>query len=233
VTETIVIPRRFRGPANSGNGGYSCGVIAELVGADGVEVTLRLPPPLETPLAVERDGEHVRILHGDALVAEARPADPELDPPEPPPFALVAELSAARPPEPDHPFPGCFVCGTGREPGEALRLRPAALGDGRVAAPWLVEPQFAGPRFAWAALDCPGGWAVPPDASRGISFLGRLTARVHEPPAAGDECVVVGWPLGGEGRRRNAGTALFRGGGLLAIGRAVWFEMGSGARDPR
>ncbi|HUJ56439.1 MAG TPA: hypothetical protein VLW49_10675 [Gaiellaceae bacterium] len=232
----ILVRRRFRGPAVSGNGGYTCGLIAELVDGDAVEVTLRLPPPLETPLAVKREGETVLILDGDALVAEARPADVTLEWPEPPSFAEAERLSTSRPVEADHPFPGCFVCGTGREPGDALCLRPAPLGDGRVVAPWRVDERLAGPGvlplpFAWASLDCPGGWAVQPDASRGVSVLGRLTARVDEPPSAGDECVVVGWPLGADGRRMHAGTALFRGRRLLAIGRAVWFEMGPEVRD--
>lgn len=236
MTGTILIPRRFRGPQASGNGGYSCGLIAELLEADGVGVTLRLPPPLETPLRVERDGDDISVLDGATLVAEARPAEPGLEPPAAPAFVDVEALSAAHPSEADHPFPGCVVCGTRREPGDALCLRPAPLGDGLVAAPWRVDARLAGPgllpaRFAWAALDCPGGWAVQPDASRGVSVLGRLTAQVAQAPAAGDECVVVGWPLGGEGRRQHAGTALFRGGELLAIARAVWFEMGPDVRD--
>jgi hypothetical protein len=73
---------------------------------------------------------------------------------------------------------------------------------------------------------------VQPDGSRGISVLGRLTARIDSPPQAGDECVVVGWPLGPvEGRRRHAGTALFREGTLLALGCAVWFEVDDAVRD--
>jgi len=238
VDGQIAIGRRFRGPAASANGGYACGLIAALLDADGVEVTLRLPPPLDTPLAVERDGEAVRILDGDALVAEARPGDPALEPPDAPAYAEAERLSEARVEDPDHPFPGCFVCGPAREPGDGLRLRPAPLEDGRVVAPWRPDSRLAGPGrlpppYAWAALDCPGGWAVQPDASRGLSVLGRLTARVHEAPAAGDECVVLGWPLGGEGRRLHAGTALFRDGELLAIGRAVWFLVDDGLRDPR
>lgn len=238
MTEHIVIPRRFRGPAASANGGYACGLIAELVDADAVEVTLRLPPPLDAPLTAARGGDSVRILDGDLLVAEARAGYPALEPSEPPAFAEVVRLSEGRADDADHPFPGCFVCGPGREPGDALRLRPVPLGDGRVAATWRVDARLAGPgrlpaRFAWAALDCPGGWAAQPDASRGLSVLGRLTARVLEPPAAGDACVVVGWPLGGEGRRRLAGTALFREGELLAIARAVWFEVGPELRDDR
>jgi hypothetical protein len=235
VAESIAIPRQFRGPARSANGGYTCGLIAELVDADAVEVTLRKPPPLEVALAVERDGEGlVRVVHDGSLVAEARPAAGALEAHSAPPpsFADAELLSAEHGDDPDHPFPGCFVCGPAREPGEGLRLRPAPLGDGRVAASWRVEPQLAGFRFAWAALDCPGGWAVQPDGSRGISVLGRLSARVLAPPRAGDECVVVGWPSGSEGRKRYAGTALYRGSELLALGHAVWFELGEEARDP-
>ena len=46
----VMIPRRFNGPPDSGNGGYSCGVVAALLDAPAVEVTLRAPPPLEREL---------------------------------------------------------------------------------------------------------------------------------------------------------------------------------------
>jgi hypothetical protein len=226
AVSTLAIPPRFRGPAQSANGGYTCGVVAELLGADAAEVTLRLPPPLETPLTVERDDAGVRVLHDGALVAEARPAQPEVDPPpQPPSFAEMDKLAAGQAADEDHPFPNCFVCGPARTPGDALRLTPTPLGDGRVAAPWRVEADFAAPRFVWAALDCPGAFAVMPDFSRGISVLGRLTARVDEGPRAGDECVVVGWPLGEDGRKLYAGTAVFRDGELLALARAVWIRV--------
>jgi hypothetical protein len=229
---SVAIPLRFRGPARSANGGYTCGLLADLLGAEAAEVTLRLPPPLETPLTVERDDSGVRVLHGDDLVAEARPAEPEVDlPPPPPPFAELEETAAARGDDADHPFPGCFVCGPGRDASDALRLGPVPLGDGRVAAPWRVEEEFAAPRFVWAALDCPGGFAVTPDLSRGVSVLGRLTARVDEVPRDGDECVVVGWPLGAEGRKLFAGTAVFRDRELLALARAVWFPVDPGRAD--
>jgi hypothetical protein len=45
----ITVPHRFRGPSDSGNGGYSCGVIAAHAG-NPAEVTLRRPPPLDTPM---------------------------------------------------------------------------------------------------------------------------------------------------------------------------------------
>jgi hypothetical protein len=67
----LTIDRRYRGPLTSANRGYACGRLAAYVDADEVEVTLRLPPPLGRPLAVEGDGELVQLLDGDAVVAEA------------------------------------------------------------------------------------------------------------------------------------------------------------------
>jgi hypothetical protein len=229
MTPSIVIQRRFRGPARSGNGGYTCGLVAGLLDADTVEVTLRLPPPLDRPLLVERADDTVRVLDGDVLVAEARATDLELEPPEPVTFADAVALAASRPDDPEHPFPGCFVCGPGRDEGDALRLVPTPTGDGRVVAPW--RPSEVAHPFLWASLDCPGAYAVNPDGARGITVLGRLTARVLETPAPGDECVVVAWPLGGDERRLQAGTALFRDGRVLAEARAVWFPVDDDVRD--
>ena len=67
----LTIPFRFNGPAGIGNGGYVCGLIAAYV--DGpATVTLRRPPPLDTPLEVERDDEgSVRVRHGRTLIGEA------------------------------------------------------------------------------------------------------------------------------------------------------------------
>ena len=75
MTETLSIPAHFNGPPGSANGGYTCGRIAQLVGAEEVEVSLRTPPPLERPLEVVRDGEHVQLRDGDTLVAEGGPAE--------------------------------------------------------------------------------------------------------------------------------------------------------------
>jgi hypothetical protein len=230
VNDVIVIERRFRGPQSSGNGGYTSGRAAALVGAEAVEVTLRLPPPLDTPMRVERDGGAVRILDGDRLVVEARPVELELELPEPVSFAEASRLSAALPDDPDHPFPGCFTCGPARAEGDGLRLKAAPAGGGRLVAPW--RPPSDDPALVWAALDCPGAFAVNPDFSRGLTVLGRLTARVLEAPGMGDECVVVAWPLGGgDERRLHAGTAVFRGDLPLAYARAIWFVVGDEARD--
>jgi len=220
---SVWIERRYRGPDDSGNGGYTCGLVAALVAGD-AEVTLRVPPPLETPLRVERDDEEVRVLDRERVVAQARSAPLALEPPQPVGFELAAERSAAAVDDPEHPFPHCFVCGPAREPGDALRLRPAPLGGDRVAAVWVPTEEQAGrPELVWAALDCPGAFAIDPHFDRGVSVLGRLHARVLDTPAAGERCVVVGWSLGEDGRKRYAGTALFgEGGRPLGLARATW-----------
>ncbi|MDH4102306.1 MAG: hypothetical protein OEW52_06520 [Thermoleophilia bacterium] len=217
----ITFERRFRGPLTSANGGYACGRIAEYVDADAVEVTLRLPPPLERPLAVRRDGAGVRLLDGDAVVAEARPAELGLEPPS---LVSHGEAEAARErhvrvgsPE----FRECFVCGE-RSTGDGLAIHAGAV-PGREplhAAPWT--PSEVVSEIVWAAIDCPGAYAVGAEG-RGEIVLGRMTARVFGVPEVGKPCVVTAWPEGEDGRKVFAGTALFGAGGeLLALARQVW-----------
>jgi hypothetical protein len=76
--------------------------------------------------------------------------------------------------------------------------------------------------FVWAALDCPGAFAVGyPD--RGETLLGRLAVHIEALPQEAEQCIVAGWPLGEDGRKLYAGTALFRASGeVLAWGRATW-----------
>jgi hypothetical protein len=219
----ISFSRRFRGPLASANGGYACGRLATFVSAEEVEVTLRLPPPLERPLAVRREGERRLLLDGDALVAEARPAPVGIEPP-PAVSPAEAERAAARHIRVGNPvFAECFVCGI-REEDDGLGVRVGAV-PGREplqAAPWLVRE--SAPELVWAAIDCPGAYAVGA-AGRGEAVLGRMTARVLRVPAAGEICVVVAWPLGADGRKAFAGTALLaEDGELLALARQVWIE---------
>ena len=80
IGENITLDRRYRGPTQSANGGYAAGRLAAFV--DGpAEVTLRLPPPLDRPLAVAAEDGRVLLLDGEAVVAEAEPRAPELQPP--------------------------------------------------------------------------------------------------------------------------------------------------------
>jgi hypothetical protein len=215
----IVLQRRYRGPLASANGGYACGRLAAFVDADDVEVTLRLPPPLDRPLAVEHDDGRVLLLDGDALVAEARAAPLEVDAPAP---VSIADAESARERHvrdwsPD--FGECYVCGI-RDDGLEIRVGPVAGREPLHAAPVMLRE--AGPEFVWAAVDCPGAYAVGAEG-RGDIVLGRMTARVDRVPDAGDELVVTAWPLGEDGRKLFAGTALFTSEGeLIALARQTW-----------
>jgi hypothetical protein len=214
---SIVIDRRFRGPSESGNGGYSAGLFALAHGGEVVEVTLRLPPPLETPLELADD----RVVAGDAVVADVAETDMGISPPD---FVSPGDAAAAATPDLESPFPECFVCGHARgDDGLHIHAGPVE-GRAVVAASWVVAPDAVGPEFVWAALDCPGAYAtgVP---GRGVVVLGRLAARVDRVPEAGEECVVVGRSLGSDGRKHLAATALFAASGeLLGLARAVWIE---------
>ncbi len=211
----VVIARRFRGPRESGNGGYTCGALADLVG-NPAEVTLRAPPPLDRVLRY--DGE--RLWDGDTVVAEGHCAGLDVEPPQAVSFDDAVQAAT---PDLGSPFPECFVCGHARTDG--LRIFAGRVpGRDVVAASWIPDESLVEPRFVWAALDCPGAYAtgVP---GRGTVVLGRLAADVRRVPRAGERCVVVGWSLGDEGRKHHAGTALFgETGDVLGVGRALWIE---------
>ena len=216
MTELKIDPR-FNGPPGSGNGGYTCGLVAELVG-EPAEVTLKHPPPLGRTLRF--DGS--RLWDGDTLVAEARPADVDVTPPEPVGLEEAARASERYPGFERHAFPTCFVCGPDRREGDGLRIFAGPVpGRDLFAAPWVAAADVARP-LVWAALDCPGAIAVGFPA-RGETVLGRFGARVDAVPEPGSRCVVVAWPLGEDGRKLYAGTALFsEAGEPLAVARATW-----------
>jgi hypothetical protein len=220
---TVTIDARFNGPPGSANGGYTCGVLAQVLGAP-AEVTLRHPPPLDRPLEVVGDDGAVRLLDGETLVAEAVETNLDLAAPEPVDVGAAERAAARYPGFERHAFPTCFVCGPDRVEGDGLRIFAGPVeGRDAFAAPW-VAPDDVRQELIWAALDCPGAIAVGfPD--RGETVLGQFAARVDRVPSPGDRCVVVAWPLGEEGRKLYAGTALFsEAGEPLAVARATWIE---------
>jgi hypothetical protein len=218
MTTHVTIASRFCGPPQSGNGGYCSGLAAS--GMEGaVEVTLRRPPPLEQTLRVERSTGRVLNDAGE-VVAEARPAHLALDVPSAPSFEDAESMSQRFRGFTIHAFPTCFVCGPVRAPGDGLRIFPGgATGDGFVSAPWVPDHSLAGedgrigPEFLWAALDCPGYFAVANPGERAL--LGRMTAEVESTVTSGEPCVVVGWAIGRSGRKLEAGTALYDAAGML------------------
>lgn len=233
---SIVVADRFRGPPNSGNGGYVCGRLAAYL--DGpAEVTLRRPPPLDVALAVADGGEGtLSLLHGDVLVASAAPTTIALEPPHRPSFAeaVAAAERAVAPAE--HLLPMCFVCGPGRADGDGLRIFTGPLGDdgaaGLMAAPWVPGDDLAGPdgrvaaEFVWSALDCPTGFATATAGRPETILLGRLAARIERRPLPGEACVVLAWPVGRAGRKLRADGVLLAGDGeVLARAQATWIAV--------
>jgi hypothetical protein len=220
MTSVVRFARRYRGPETSANGGYAAGTLAALF--DGpAEVTLRLPPPLERDLTVERRDGGALLLDGEAVVAEAVPAEVELEAPPPVSFEEARAASARYVPFGADTFRGCFSCGALREEGDGLCILPGRLPDGRaVAAQWLArEPSVP---VVWAAIDCSGAYAIGGEG-RGETVLGRMAARIERLPEEGEQCVVVGRPRGEDGRKLYASTALFgEGGELLAVARQTW-----------
>ena len=240
MTDTVVIPARFSGPPGSANGGYTCGLVARQVGAEEVEVTLRSPPPLDQPLAVTRgDDGRVEIHDDETLVAEGRPAELLEDVPD----AVVRdELVAAEEHHRErwtahHPFPGCFVCGPERAPGDGMRLFPVELPgrEGLFGVPWTPGETVAGadghvlPECVWAALDCPTSAPVANWAAGPPMVLARLTARLGCPVRAGEDHSILSWELGRDGRKREAAAALYDSDGrMLCASRALWIELRTG-----
>jgi hypothetical protein len=226
----LTIGRRFNGPPESGNGGYVCGSIAEALQAD-LRVRLTRPPPLETPMQLVAVGDDSWQLEAaDGTVARAAAQRLTLEVPEPPRYVDAVWASQHYAGFQDHPFPECFVCGPQRRRGDGLRIFAGQLDGGLVAAPWLPADSLdAGDgkvavRYHWAALDCPGFFAV--SDGRQAMLLGEMQAHLDRRVRTGDPCTVIGWRIGGEGRKHYVGTAIFDvEGELCARASATWIAI--------
>ena len=244
VPGELVVPARFCGPARSGNGGWTCGALAAHVAGPHdatLRVSLHRPPPLDTAMEVVRDGDATVAQLGGAPVARAVP---DLDLTERVEAVAADEARAAEASYrglESHPFPTCFSCGTGREPGDGLRIFPGRVHDqdgaARVAATWEPHPsvsedwheyvddvRHASLPVTWAALDCVGAWAG--DFEERPLVLGTMTARVHALPVVGEEHVVVGLDCGQEGRKTFTASSLYDASGrLVAQAEHVWIAV--------
>ncbi|MCC5951089.1 MAG: hypothetical protein JJU45_03235 [Acidimicrobiia bacterium] len=235
IAETLVVPARCCGPSTSGNGGWTSGAVAEFVPGRPAQVSLRIPPPLDTPLEVYVDGDEVRVLAADGtLVADGRPG--RFDHPAPAAVPLEVALAAEShyPGLIDHAFPRCFTCGPQRSPGDGLRVFPGPVANelSPMAAvvragtlPDAIDGALPEP-VVWAALDCPSGWPSIA-AADGPMVLARMTAEQFEPVPAAD-LVVVGAELWSDGRKHAGASALYTPDGeLVARAESLWIELRS------
>jgi hypothetical protein len=247
ATRELLIGDRFCGPPGAVNGGIACGSLAALLDDDAAppaaEVTLRRAVPLGRPFGARRgdDGAWL-VVDGDALVGEVRPAlRVELAVPVVVTFEEAGAAAGRARYFADPVFPGCFGCGPARPPGDGLRIFPGPV-DGVMAAPWTPDPSVTDadgrvrPEVVWAALDCPSGIAVgeagelPPDTA---VLLGRMTATVAAAPRAGDQCRLVAWAAGRDGRKLYARSALLGpGDAVLAAADSVWLTVSRRTVEP-
>lgn len=234
VAESLVIDERFNGPPDSANGGYTCGLLAELVG-EPAEVTLRAPPPLGRELAVAETDEGASLRDGETVVAEARTLDFSVEAPAPPALTEAGEAEQRFPFAVRHPFPSCFVCGPTRGPSDGLRIFAGPTGrDDLFAATWTPAAEYAKdgavePHLVWAALDCPTAVPVTNDVSQPDYkpiVLARLAVKRLAEVEPEAPHVITAWPIERDGRKRHAGAAIFTAEGeLRAYARALWIEL--------
>ncbi len=237
MTEFVTIARRFRGPPDSANGGYACGLLAKQL-PDATRVRLQLPPPLEQPLSIARTGaDQIRMLSGELIVAEGALGEVENQVPMSVSVDVATKAAQNFRWSTGHPFPGCFVCGPERHAGDGLCIFPGRVPDRElVAAAWT--PDFSvcdatghvQPEVLWAALDCPSWFGVLEfESNVHFALLGQLTARMLRRPAVNEPCVVLGWSRGRDGRKLFGGAALYTSSGeLLGNSDAVWIAPKTG-----
>jgi hypothetical protein len=200
------------------------------------EVTLKAPPPLDTPMEVRpgTDGT-VAVFDGETEVAQGRAVELELDVPGPVTLEQADAAKAACPWLDAHPFPTCFACGPDRDPGDGLRqfTSPVDGLDGIYATSWEADPTLAdaegnvAPVAMWAALDCPTSVVITGDPRPHV--LGRLAARLFEPAPAAEPLISVAWPVETGERKSVGGSAIYTADGrLCAYSRGTWVAL----RDP-
>jgi len=247
IPDQLLVPRRFCGPPDSGNGGWTAGALVTHLTRESpdnradvwptFEVSLRRPPPLDTPLPITEEDGTTNAGLGSAVIASARRVESTLTDVDPVHFDEARAAEAAYAGHTFHPFPTCFACGTDREEGDGLRIFPGVVSGERVAATWCPHPSLsedyhtyvdASPRASvaatWAALDCVGGWAG--DLTERLMVLGRMTARVDALPVIGEEHVVVGTRRGAEGRKTFTAATLYDSEGrVVASAEHVWIAV--------
>ncbi|HWG48694.1 MAG TPA: hypothetical protein VN669_03320 [Candidatus Acidoferrales bacterium] len=227
---TFTVPRRFCGPPDSGNGGYTCGLLAQQLGGV-VECTLRTPVPLETPLEFERTQSGGVLRNGRTIVVEAAPVTIAVSAPTPVGLdAATASMASSPAMDARHPFPTCFVCGPQRRLHDGLRIFPAPFAKDLYVAPWVPDVEFGDdqhllrPEFLWAAMDCPTGFAAGfPTAGKLVT--GRLAVQQLKSIRTGAGCVIMSWPLGIDGRKHFSAACLYQNEELCAVARATWIRI--------
>lgn len=241
----ILVPKQFRGPPTTANGGYICGLLASAVSPRG-SAMLRAGVLVGEPhtLTHNDDGGAVLTNAEGQPVATAKPAG-EADIPEPP---VAPSLEDARRYAAASPFAtrslhrGCFSCCVEREAGEGLGVfvgQVEGAEPGVCAGTWTPHANFAAAdgtipdEITWGALDCSGSMAWWIKTGTPVGLLGTMAGEVLEKPRAGEDYVVVAWAREAEGRKHFAGVALLdRDGKVMVRTGQIWIGRPPGAPAP-
>jgi hypothetical protein len=232
MASTTRIPARFNGPPASGNGGYSCGVLAAFMQGP-CRVRLHVPPPLEAELTVRDAGEgRLEMFDGDTLVGSATPASEPMEIPAAPTLQQAGDALTRFAGYHDHPLDTCFVCGPNREAHDGLELFTGPVSDWQLlASTWtpasnlLDDAGNVRPEVVWAALDCPGYFAAM-GGDLHMALLGELYAELRKPVPGNQSLVVYAWPISEDGRKLFSGAAIANADGeVLACARSTWIVL--------
>ncbi|GEP40650.1 hypothetical protein NPS01_43130 [Nocardioides psychrotolerans] len=243
----LVVPSRFCGPPSSGNGGWTAGALAMLVNGQTegatVTVSLRQPPPLDTPMPVSQDDGWTVASYDGRPAVRARLDQRPLTPVEPVGLEEARAAETRYPGLVHHPFATCFACGTARAEGDGLRIFPGRVDDvdgfTRAAATWRPHASTADPLMiegedvaslpaTWAALDCVGAWGA--DFGERLMVLGSMTARIDARPRIGEPHVVIGSSRGQDGRKTFTAATLYdRDGRVVGTAEHLWIAVDAAA----
>lgn len=205
------IEARYSGFPGLALGGYVAGLLAREGGPRGaLEVRLQHPVAIGDDVSVNGDA----LLRDGVTVASARRIDLRLWPPRAVSRQEAEVASASYIGLAHHLFPGCFCCGPGRSAGDGLRIFAGPAAHSMVASPWrpadAVEEANVPTEILWSALDCPAIWAqvLVTRATGERAVTGSLAVAQLQPVPARETQLVVGWPIGRDGRKIHVGAAI-------------------------
>ena len=243
MQDTVVIPSRFRGPPQSGNGGYVSGVFAELLPkhpGQAPEITLRSPIPLDTTMTVKRvssETPEIDIFNHETLIAECRLIDSPFFDFIVPPCPDPVQIEAAMPSSLAFTQTSTHYCLTKRDSTRSVFVAGSKPKTGctstphpltKVMSPRFGKPKRHGPSTAkylrhsygqlWIALPNLRYECIHPNGVDGQDVCGgsRLTT-------AGATLIVSAWTIAVQGKKHFAGAALFdETGDLIARATTLW-----------
>jgi hypothetical protein len=235
MTDTVKIDKRFCGPPTSGNGGYSCGLIANQIG-NCAKVRLHAPPPLDEPLHFEKNGDAVELKQGQTLLGSGIAYDFELEVPPTPSYENAKAAEARYVGFESHIFPCCFVCGPDREADDGLRLFPGPVDPEnwsllactcQPSSNLLDDSGNIRHEFIWSVLDCPSYFGVMGNVQK-TALLGELELKIVNDAKGDIPLIVWCWPISSEGRKHCGGSAVATADGeLIAYAKGTWIELKS------